>query len=190
MISQSKPPDQTHVPLYNFASLKEIIRQVKSVGKRTDRSVKLLGSMNTVQYRSPSSSHRLICTTRRSAVNASVSSDRSPEAITSMDLPASPHFIEIVLDIYVSVFSTSLRIWCLERRSLDPSCPRRCALARSSTYRLPQRDMLLLPTHHDNRKALRMPLLAMLRQDFMLLLSSTSPDPLHQHHHTPPAEIL
>jgi hypothetical protein len=107
-----------------------------------------------------------------------------------MHLPTSSHFIEIVIDIHVSALSTSLQIWCLERPSLNPSCLRQYALARSSTYHLPQRDMLLLCTHHDNRKALSMLLLAMRRTDSMLLLSSASPDLLHQHHHTPPAEIL
>ena len=92
---------------------------------------------------------------------------------------------------HASAFSTSLRVCHPRRPFLDLSCSRRYALARSSTYHLLQRDMLLLRALHGNRKALGMLLLAILQAVFMLLLSSASPDPhLHQHHHTPPAEIL
>ena len=74
--------------------------------------------------------------------------------------------------------------------SLVVSCPHWYALARSPAYHLPQGNMHLLLPNRGNRKALSMLMLAILQTDFMLLLLSASPDPLHQHHHTPPAEIL
>jgi len=137
-----------------------------------------------------SPSAHVITTMGRCAITDAASPDRSLAAIqiTSMEL----------LDPYTLSRSTTIYIYPpFQAHILEvchPRCPslprfevRPCSL--SHCY-LPHCEMHLLRPHHGNKKALSMLLLASLRADSMLLLSPTSPDPLHRHHHTPPAEIL